>query len=61
MNAMFKINRVISNPNYEKINNDFDFFEIAETRKDKYFEFTAKLLDDLTENKSICAVQFHLI
>lgn len=59
MNAMFKINRVISNPNYEKINNDFDFFEIAETRKDKYFEFTAKLLDDLTENKSICAVQFH--
>ena len=59
MNASFKINRVVSNPNHEKINNDFDFFEIAETREDKYFEFTAKLLDDLTENKSIHAVQFH--
>lgn len=59
MNAPFKINRVTSNPNFEKINEIFDFFEIAETRQDKWFEFTSRLLDDLTEDKSIRAVQFH--
>ena len=53
MNAPFKINRVTSNPNFEKINEIFDFFEIAETRQDKWFEFTSRLLDDLTENRSI--------
>ena len=59
MNAPFKINRVIADINHQKIDEKFDFFEIAETRKDKYFEFNASLLDDLVTDKSIRAVQFH--
>lgn len=59
MNTPFKINRVIAEIDYEKIDEKYDFFEIAETREDKYFEFSASLLDDLIMEKAICAVQFH--
>jgi hypothetical protein len=59
MNAPFKINRVIADINHQKIDEKFDFFEISETREDKYFEFNASLLDDLVMDKSIRAVQFH--
>jgi len=59
MNAPFKINRVIADIDHQKIDEKFDFFEIAETREDKYFEFNANLLDDLVMDKSIRAVQFH--
>ena len=59
MNAPFKINRVIADINHQKIDEKFDFFEITETREDKYFEFNASLLDDLVMDKSIRAVQFH--
>lgn len=59
MNTPFKINRVVAKIDYEKIDEKYDFFEIAETREDKYFEFSASLLDDLVMDKAICAVQFH--
>lgn len=59
MNTPFKINRVIAEIDYEKIDEKYDFFEIAETREDKYFEFSAGLLDDLVMDKAVHAVQFH--
>lgn len=59
MNTPFKINRVVAKIDYEKIDEKYDFFEIAETREGKYFEFSASLLDDLAMDKAICAVQFH--
>lgn len=59
MNAPFKMNRVVAKINHEKINEKYDFFEIAETREGKYFEFSANLLDDLVMDNSVHAVQFH--
>lgn len=58
MNTPFKINRVVAEIDYEKIDEKYDFFEIKTS--EKYFDTGARILDDLILNGSVRSVQFDL-